>query len=167
MGETKNLSGAEGIKKLRSLAEGKTCFFVTYSGEYNAESRPMTIMGVDDGGALWFFCPESSDTAKQTKAQSKVDVLMADSGSYDYLVIKGNAVVGKDTAAIEKYWSPLAGAYFEKGKEDPELRTIRVEPDEAHYWESKNGKIISLVKILFAAATSTAPDEGRRGDIKV
>jgi len=167
MGETKNLSGTEGIEKLKSLAEGKICFFLTYSGEYSAESRPMTVMGVGDDGALWFFCPESSDTAKQTRAQSKVDVLVADTGSYDYLVLKGKGTVGRDSAAIDKFWSPLAGAYFEKGKEDPELRTVRVEPDEAHYWESKNGKIVSLVKILFAAATGTAPDEGRQGDIKV
>lgn len=167
MSETKNISGSEALEKLKSLAESKTCFLVTYSGEFSAEARPMTVMGVDDVGALWFFCPESSDTAKQTKAQSKVDVLVADSGSYDYLVLKGKGTVGRDTTAIEKYWSPLAGAYFEKGKEDPELATVKVEPEEAHYWESKNGKIVSLAKILFAAATGTAPDEGRQGEIKV
>lgn len=167
MGETRNISGSEAVEKLKSLAEGKTCFYVTYSGEYNSSARPMTIMGVDDDGTLLFFCPQTSDTARQTAANANVQILMADTGSYDYLVVTGKGIVGRDRGAIEKFWSPLAGAYFENGKDDPELSTVRVTPKEAHYWESKDGKIISLAKILFAAATGTAPDEGRQGDIKV
>lgn len=166
MSETKNLNGKAGIEKIRSLTEGKVCMFSTYTDEYSTESRPMTVLGVDDEGAMWFLCDEESDIAKQAAAQPNVDLLYADISSNDYLAVKGNATVTRDQAAIDKYWSAFAKAYFE-GKDDPRIRTVKVEPSKGHYWESKDGKILSLAKILITAATGAKLDEARVGDIKV
>lgn len=167
MAETKNLNGKAGIEKIKSLTESKTCLFCTYTDSYNFESRPMTTMGVDENGTMWYLCSKDSDIAKQVEKQSNVDILYADTGSNDYLALKGKGTVGRDQAAIDKYWSAFAKAYFDDGKDDSNIRTIKVEPDRGHYWESKDGKIISLAKILITAATGAKLDEARMGDIKV
>ncbi len=52
----------------------------------------------------------------------------------------------------DELWNNLAKAWFPEGKEDPELTILKVVPTESYYWDTKNGRMLSMVKGIAAAA---------------
>jgi hypothetical protein len=45
---------------------------------------------------------------------------------------------------------------------------VKVDPEEGHYWDEKDGKLISIIKTGIAALTGTKGLDGSlQGDIKL
>ena len=166
MGETKNIHDEEAIEKLKTLAEDKICLLCTYEGS-DIVSRPMGTQAVDDDGTIWFFSARNSLKNLQVERESKVYLMYADTSKHNYLSLKGNARIVNDREKIKELWNPMAKAWFENGEDDPDITLIRVIPDEGHYWDTKNGKLISMLKIAAAALTGTQMDGGIEGKIKI
>lgn len=62
----------------------------------------------------------------------------------------------------------MAKTWFKEGKDDPNISLIRVIPDDAYYWDTKNNKMISLVKFAMGAVGITQKDDGGiEGKLKV
>lgn len=86
----------------------------------------------------------------------------------EYLSVYGNAFIYKDKATIEEKWSPMANAWFD-GKDDPNVSIIRVEPKDTYYWDTKAGKLVSLLTFAAAAITGNKTDnsDGVEGTAKI
>ncbi len=164
MGDIKTLTDSEGIKKIKELAGDKICMFCTYK-DYQLESRPMATAGVDDNGTMWFFSRKSSDKNEQLQHNQRVDLLYMDTGKQHYLALSGFADIVYDKAKASKLWNPINKAWFEEGLNDSELTLIKVIPEEGHYWDTKNGKLISMIRIAVAAVTGKEMDGAIEGDI--
>ena len=63
-----------------------------------------------------------------------------------------------DRAKIKKLFSTPAGAWWGSA-EDPNIRVIKIIPDDAELWDTP-GSIISYVKMAAAAMTGSRPDIG-------
>ena len=61
----------------------------------------------------------------------------------------------------------MAKAWFEDGPDDPKLTLIKVTPEDGHYWDTKNGRLISMIKIAAAALTGSEMDIGVESNLKV
>ena len=83
-----------------------------------------------------------------------------------YFHLTGTAEIVKDDAMVEKLWTAFVKTWFD-GKDDPNLTLIRVDPEHAHYWDTKNGKIVSDLKILFSAVTGASMDDAREGELEI
>jgi general stress protein 26 len=166
MGTTKSLSDQAAIEKIKELADGKICLFCTYE-DGQIVSRPMGTQGIDEDGTIWFFSRKDSEKNEQIDEDSTVHLMYMDTSKQQYLSLSGRARVVIDKKKIEELWSPIAKAWFEQGKDDPELSLLSVTPEEGHYWDTKNGKIISLIKIAVAALTGKQMDGGIEGDLKI
>jgi len=164
MSDIKTLTDNEAIKKIKELAEGKVCMFCTYE-DYKMISRPMATSGIDDNGTIWFFSKKSSDKNDHLEHNQQVDLVYMDTGKQHYLVLNGHADIVYNEAKARKLWTSLNKAWFEKGLDDPELTMIKVIPSEGHYWDTKNGKLISMIKIAVAAVTGKEMDGGIEGDV--
>lgn len=166
MGDTRSLHDQAAIDKIKELAEGKMCLFCTYE---NGEivSRPMSTQGIDEDGTIWFFSRKDSEKNEQIDEDNTVHLMYMDTGKQQYLSLSGHASIVVDKQKTEELWDPIARAWFEKGKDDPALSLLRVTPEEGHYWDTKNGKLISLIKIAVAALTGKQMDGGVDGDLKV
>ena len=81
--------------------------------------------------------------------------------------IFGKAFIYKDKNTIEDKWSPIAKAWFNEGKEDPNLTVIRVQPEHTYYWDTKSGKVVSLLKIAVGAVIGKPLDDGIEGKLSV
>jgi general stress protein 26 len=158
-GEIKNLSGKEAVEKLKEMTEEKTCLFCTYENE-KMVSRPMHTQRVDQSGSLWFMSNKESLKNLQIKKDNSVYLVYADSGKQHYLTLSGSAEILKDKAIIDELWNPFLNAWFDEGKDDPDISLIRVTPDEGHYWDTRNGKLVSLIKVAVAAITGKMKDDG-------
>jgi general stress protein 26 len=167
MGTVKNLLNDEAIEKIKELANRKICLFCTHdNGEIT--SRPMDTQGIDDDGSMWFFSRRSSHKNDQISQDNKVYLMYMDTGKQHYLSLSGTAEIVNDRAKVEELWDPMVKAWFEGGKDDPELTLIRVNPEDGHYWDTKNGKLVSLIKVAVAAITGNQDKDGSlEGSLKV
>ena len=60
----------------------------------------------------------------------------------------------------------LAKTWFNEGYDDPELTLIKIDPDDGYYWDTKDGKVISLIKMVAGAITGKELNSGVEGRIR-
>jgi general stress protein 26 len=168
MGETKNLSRQEGIEKMKELAESaKICHFVTALDKKPLNSRPMSTQEVDEDGNFWFLSRESSHKNREIEEDPEVQLFYSNTGSAEFLTVFGYAEIITDRKKVEELWHPIVRTWFTEGKDDPEVSIIKVNPADAYYWDTKNNKLVSLIKIVTGAAAGKTMDDGIEGEIKV
>lgn len=150
---TQNLTHLEAIKKIQELStSARICMFCTELDHTPINSRPMTLQETDDNGNLWFISSNDSNKNFEIKEDRKVQLFFMNKSDSQYLSVYGTASIYKDKATIEDQWSPMAKAWFD-GKDDPNVTIIRVEPKETYYWDTKAGKLVSLLSFAASAIT--------------
>jgi general stress protein 26 len=163
-----DLNNNEAIEKLTSLVKDiKTGLFCTELNHTPINSRPMSVQEVDDQGNLWFISSANSNKNFEILKDNQVQLFFANNSSSQYLSVYGTASIYKDQAIIDELWSPIAKAWFEEGKNDPNVTVIKVTPSDAYYWDTKDGKIISLIKMAGSAILGTTSDIGVEGKLKL
>jgi general stress protein 26 len=169
MGDIQNLQNTEAIEKIRDLAtkNGGICMFVTALNKRPQSARPMSGQDVDEHGNIWFFSEKSSDKNQEIKANPEVQLFYANHGSSEYLSVYGEAEIVYDKVLIEKYWTPIAKAWFTEGKDDPEISLIKVKTIDAYYWDTKSNKLVSLIKIAASVVSGKTMDGGVEGSLDV
>jgi general stress protein 26 len=166
MGDTKDLIHQEAIDKIRELANRKICLFCTYNNN-DIVSRPMDTQDVDENGALWFMSRKDSIKNMQISENSRVYLMYLDDSKQHYLSLDGIAEILYDREKIGELWTPATKAWFTEGKDDPEISLLKVTPEKGHYWDTKNGALISLIKVAAAVITGKEMDGSIQGDINL
>lgn len=168
MSNIENLSSTEGVQKLQELVnDANICIFVSNLSETPLASRPMSTLKVDENGCLWFFSKENSSKEQEIKNDNRVQLFYSNKNSSEYLSVYGEAELLKDQQKVDELWSPMAKAWFTEGKEDPSIEIIKVTPRDVYYWDTKNNKAVSLIKIAIGAVTGKKMDDGVQGKITV
>jgi general stress protein 26 len=168
MSEEKELTGPEGLKKIGKLiADVRFAMLVTAAEDGSFDSRPMATQKTEFNGTIWLLTAESSRKSDQIANHSNVSLIYADPGNASYVTVKGRANVSLDKAKIHELWNPMYQAWFPGGENDPQVRVLRVDVDEAEYWEANDSKIVRGIKYLAAAATKGAVDVGQHGTVSV
>lgn len=161
-----NVYNQDAIDKLKELVnEIDVCMFCSALEKGSIHTVPMSRQEVDDEGAIWFLLSAESDTCKNVLQDPTVQLLYAQVSDYNFVTVKGIASISRDQERIDKYWNRFVEAWFEKGKEDPNIRVMKVTVDEAHYWDTKDSKFVTFLKLAASALTGAKTDKGREGDI--
>lgn len=167
MSEQNNLQETEAIKKMREMAGNKTGLLCTFTGSTSIETRPMNTRDVDDSGNFWFLTDKHNNSVQQIKKLDKVQILYAFTDDAEFLSVEGHATLVSDPEKIEKYWSSFAKTWFRGGKDDPNIILIKVKPVDGYYWDTKNGKWVTMLKIAAGAVTGKEMDGGVEGTLEV
>ena len=161
MGDVKNLTAADAVEKIREIAkDANICMFVTDLSNLPLAGRPMATQEVDEEGNIWFMSDRNSDKNQEIDNDDKVQLFYSHTGNYEYLSIFGRAEIVNDRTKIEELWTPMAKTWFREGKDDPNISLIKVIPEDAYYWDTKNNKMVSLVKFAMGAMGITPKDDG-------
>ena len=140
---------------LRKLLKGFTsAMLVTRATDGRMHSRPLAVADTD-GTVLYFATAIDSPKVKEIEADPRVNVCLQ--GESRYVSIVGTAKVVTDRSLIERLWSEPWKLWFPEGKGDPSLCLLRVEPEEAEYWDQSGAKGL---RYLFQAAAAYL--EGRQ-----
>ncbi|CAD0003840.1 pyridoxamine 5'-phosphate oxidase family protein [Flavobacterium chungangense] len=163
-----DLNNKEAVDKLISLVkEINTAIFVTELTKTPLQARPMSVQEIDDQGNLWFISSATSNKNFEILKDDQVQLFFANNSSSQYISIYGNATIYTDQQKIDELWTPVAKAWFEEGKKDPNVTVIKVTPSDAYYWDTKDGKIISLIKMAGSALFGNTTDIGVEGKLKL
>ncbi len=168
MGDVKNLANEEAIVKIKELVkDATTCMFVTRLSQQPLSSRPMAAQQVDEEGNIWFLSSRYSEKNSEIEHDEHVQLFFSNNSKYEYLSVYGEAEIIVDKEKATELWTPIAKTWFHDGVDDPNLTLIKVHPSDAYYWDTKNNKMISLIKMLAGALTGTTMDNGVQGKMKV
>jgi len=168
MAEFKDNHKDESIKKLKELAIGiDICMFCTQLDQLPISARPMSCNEVDDQGNLWFISNARSNKNFEIKQDDKVQLFFSQISNSHYLSVFGHATIYNDQSTIDQHWEPIAKAWFEEGKEDPDVSIIKITPSDAYYWDTKDGKAIAFLKWAANAMGAGVDDGGVEGNIKL
>ncbi len=131
-------------------------------------SRPMSLQETDEEGNMWFISSNDSTKNMEIDKDNRVQLYFCNSSNYEYLSVYGIATIHTDKQTIEDKWSVFANAWFD-GKDDPNVSIIKVQPSEVYYWDTKAGKLVSLLSFAKAIITgdNTSNDDGVEGSIKI
>ncbi len=144
----------EAIQKLRDLMKGiKFCMLTTVDDDGFPRSRPMALQQTEFDGTLWFFTGKSTEKSSQIKHDQHVNITFADPGDHEYVSASGRAQLVDDRKKAEELWNPFYKAWFPQGVDDPDLTLIKVEIEQAEYWDSPNGAVTYLFGLVKAMAT--------------
>ncbi len=168
MSTFENLSNEKALDKLKELAEDiKVCMFCTELDVRPIPTRPMGVREVDDKGNLWFISSAKSNKNFEIHEDDKVQLIFAKNSDAHFLSIYGKANIYTDREKLEDIWTPMAKAWFEEGKDDPDATVIKVSPLDAYYWDTENGKMITLLRIAASAITGKGDEGGVEGKLEL
>lgn len=163
-----NLVGQDAIEKLKELITKESiCFFCTQLTQQPVTTRPMSTQQVDNQGNIWFLSSIKSKKNSEIEQNNAVQLFYTNSSSYEFLSLQGTATILTDREKISELWSPIAKAWFKDGKDDPDISLIKVSPQSAYYWDTKNNKMITMLNMLASMVSGNAPDAGVEGNMKV
>jgi general stress protein 26 len=168
MGEIKDLTHEEAIKKLKELAEGSDiCMFVTHLDKLPLTSRPMSTQEVDEEGNIWFFSRKSSDKNREIESDPRVQLFYGSTSNYEFLSVYGEASIIIDKEKSKELFDSSEKAWFKEGVDDPELTLVKVVPHDSYYWDNKSNKFVALLKYAASAVTGKQMDDGIEGELHV
>lgn len=160
-------SRSEAIKKLGEMVEGiDFCMLTTIDGGH-LRSRPMSTQQFEFEGDLWFFTSDQTHKVDEIANDSRVNVAYSEPNNNRYVSIAGRASLSKDRAKIEELWNPLHKAWFPEGLDDPHLALLKVEVDEAEYWDSPSSKLVQIAGFVKALATGTEMSYGENEKLQM
>lgn len=167
MGEKTNFYDKQGIVKLRDLVEQvSTSLFATINkNTLEEEYRPMEAQLVDDDGCIWFFSKKDSEKNKAIEANNEVKLFFCNPSKSIFLIANGVCEIVYDKVKIDKMWSTFLKVWFTEGKDDPTITLLKVQVNDAYYWDTEGTKMINFVKMIASVATGKTVDLGNEGSI--
>ena len=130
---------------------------VTRDGE-KLRARPMAAYLDRDSNAIYFLTDARRHKDEEIARSPEVNLSFADAGDQKYVSLSGRASISNDRAKIRELFSTPAKAWWDNA-EDPNIRVLKVIPDDAEFWDSP-GTVISYVKMVAAAVSNTRPNIG-------
>lgn len=113
--------------------------------------QPMTAQTEQDGrGPLWIFSAKDTDLVTSLGASHPATVHFVAKDHGLFAAIEGELVADNDRAMIEKLWNPFVAAWYEGGKNDPNLQLLRFEPGRAQIWLNEHS-LFAGVKMLLGS----------------
>lgn len=134
----------EAQKKLHDIVESaRTVLLLTHGEDHKVVGRPMSRVHMDDDETIYLVSGIASKKVSEIRSDARVTVAVQDREGI--AMIDGTARVSQDRALIDRLWSDSWKVWFPRGKEDPDLAILVVEPNEGTYWDQDLGHGLSYL----------------------
>ena len=158
----------ENIKKLGELIKDiDFCMLTTAESDGTLRSRPMSTQQVDFDGDLWFFTYASTAKVYEIQRDAQVNVSYADTKDQTYVSVSGTAQLVRDRQKMKELWNPILKAWFPKELDEPDLALIKVDVQQAEYWDSPNSKVVQVAGFVKALVTGQEAKGGENETLEL
>lgn len=149
------------IKKLRELIKDiDIAMMTTAEPDGTLHSRPMSTQQTEFDGDLWFFTLASAPKVDEVQQNRQVNISYAKTDQHRYVSISGKATLVRDRKKMEELWNPVYKIWFAKGLEDPDIALLKVQVEQAEYWDSPSSPMVKLAGFVKAIATGSPLEIG-------
>jgi general stress protein 26 len=110
-------------------------------------TRPMTAQVEGEKGPIWFFSARGTSIVDAVTEGHRAIATFAAKSHKLFAAVHGDLWIDNDRAVIERLWNPFVAAWYEGGKDDPQLVLLRLDPDHAQIWEN-GSSLLAGIKLL-------------------
>ncbi|SFD02127.1 General stress protein 26 [Nocardioides terrae] len=129
---------------------------MTTFGPDGPRSVPMARQQVEPSAELWFITARNTRHVDDVVREPKVSLTFSSRDSW--VAMTGRAEVVDDRAKLEELWNSFAEAWLPGGPEDPNAVVLRVDVNEAEYWDTPGGTIASVISLAKTKLTGDTYD---------
>jgi len=140
------------------IKDVRIAMLVTIGADGKPHSRPMSTQEADFDGSVYFLTDIESAMVMEIATNPTVAVAYSSPGKETYVSLTGHAEVLNDRERIRDFWSAFMKAWWD-GPEDPRIRVLRVDIEQAEYWDTPGGKVASLLALVKSAVTGKNADQ--------
>lgn len=135
---------------------------ITGSGQH---MQPMAHHVDRAGRRLWFLTKRGTDLV-QAMGPGKTAHFVIISRAHDFhACMSGPLVEDENRAFLDELWNPGVAAWFEHGKDDPDLMMIALELKDAAIWASTANTLAYAWEMMKANMSQARPDLGVRNHV--
>ncbi len=149
-------TGDEARARLVELMEDMPIGMMTTYGPDGPRSFPMARQQVEPSAELWFIT--ARDTQHVADLARTAQVSMTFTSRSSWVALTGRATVVDDQARLEELWTTFAEAWMPEGPEDPNAVLLRLDVEEAEFWDTPGGRISSLISFAKTRLTGETYD---------
>jgi general stress protein 26 len=158
---------ADTLKKLWSLITDVKVSMLTSEDGPHLRARPMVAAQKDFDGTLFFFTRVHAHKVDEVTQRSRVCVTYADPEKQNYVSLSGTATVIQDEELVKAHWSEGMRTWFPKGVDDPEIAVLKVDVEQAEYWDAPSSTMVYLYGYAKAVTTGKAPKPGENEKVSL
>lgn len=159
----------DNITRIADLIRGiRVAMLTTLDGE-TLRSRPMATVAPFDG-TLWFFTKRSAPKVEEIAEDQRVNVAFSDPSDERFVSMSGRASVVRDIAKSRALWNAAMGAWFPDGPDDPEVALLRIDVEQAEFWDATQSRMVQLFHYAKAALTGQplkGPELGENEKVEI
>jgi len=163
-----NKTRAEAIEKLNDLINDiDFAMLTTVDTDGVLRSRPMSTQKTEFDGELWFFTSDKTHKVEEVERDNRVNASYAKPEDNVYVSVSGAASISKDRTKMEELWNPILKAWFPRGLDDPNICLLKVDVEQAEYWDSPSSTLVQIVGFVKALVTGQRADGGENEKINL
>ncbi|WDQ15012.1 pyridoxamine 5'-phosphate oxidase family protein [Rhodopirellula sp. P2] len=150
-------------KKLIELIQDfHNAMLVTKTDDGGLDARPMAIAEATEEGQVWFVTSRNSGKIAELMLDRDVAVTMQ--AANQFVTLSGECRVIDDRAKLDQLWNEAWKVWFPKGKNDPNITLLRVDPARGEYWDNSG---LSGVNYLIRAGKAYLQGERAETDEQI
>jgi general stress protein 26 len=158
----------EAIEKLNDLIEAiDFAMLTTVDIDGVLRSRPMSTQEAEFDGTLWFFTSDNTHKIEEIERDKRVNASYAKPEDNVYVSVSGTASISRDRQKMEELWNPILKAWFPEGLDDPHICLLKVDVEQAEYWDSPSSTLVQIVGFVKALVTGQRADGGENEKINL
>lgn len=129
--------------------------------------QPMTHFPDSDAGVIWFISSTQSELVQSLGLGEDADYVVIAKDHDIHASLRGKLYQLHDEAQLAELWNPVIGAWFEGGRDDPQVALLRFEPAVAEIWGSTTSTLRFGFEVLHAnLVAGHTPDLGVKAVVR-
>ena len=118
-----------------------------------------------DQSVLWFITADGTDLVKAVEGGPQQAVhVVSEGGDKLYARMEGTLELSNDKAKLDEIWNAVASSWFEDGKQDEDVRLLKLKLSTAEVWATTGG-LGFLYEVARSKVTGAKPDMGEQYEI--
>ncbi len=140
------------------ISDIHVAMLTTIGPDGSLRSRPMATQHIAvTAGELWFYTAGDAPKVDEIYHENQVGLAYSHPTKQKYVSVSGHASVVRDPAKLRDYWTTAAKIWFPGGVDDPRLALIRVDVENAEYWDAPSSTMVQLYGLAKSALTGEPP----------
>ena len=119
-------------------------------GQDDGHTRPLTAQFEQEHGPVWFFTAKDSALVKRLETSNRAIATFVSKGHDLFATVHGELRADNDRRVIDALWNRFIAAWYEGGKDDPNLALVRLDPDRAEIWLDASS-LLAGIKVLIGS----------------
>ncbi len=151
----------EAIRRLDEMIKGIPVAMLTTVTERGwLRSRPMVAQAQPFDGTLWFLSGAATSKARDVRDRQQVNLCYVSAARDRYVSVSGVASLVSDPERVARLWNRAYAEWFPKGASDPDLIFIKVQVEEAEYWDPTAHRMVRLRSFIETGGTFRDAEPG-------